>query len=344
MDPLTENIKTAFVGIQAEDSLKENTLRGLHEKMQTQAKPRTYINVRRLATMAACLILVLFSGVFSYNLYFTETAYIDLDINPSLELTINRFDRVIGVEAYNTDAEALLSSLNLRHKNVDSAIDEIIAAAAQTGALEREGLVSVTVQSLSGDEAQLLESVQAGVSTSVSHHGSAAVDVFSVDSDTRTAAHDLHISPAKYLAILELQAVDPSATIEECSDHSIGEIKQRTQAHSEGGHHDESSDDGTTDNSDGGTSEHHDEDAFFDSGTDANHESATDDNSHGNQTQQEHGVATTDSEQHNEGSDGDADHAGTAAPAVTQSAESAITHDKDSEKTTHNGHSGGGHD
>lgn len=241
---MTDRMKAAFDGIQAEDSLVENTMRGVREKMHTQAKPRNYFNVRRLATMAACLVLVLFSGVFSYNLYFTEAAYIDLDINPSLALTINRFDRVIGVEAYNADAEELLFGLNIQHKNVDAAIDEIIAAAAQTGALEREGLVSVTVQSLYGDEALLLESIQAGVSASVSHHGSAEVDVFAVDSETRNAAHEHHISPAKYLAILELQEVDPTATIDGCSEHSIGEIQQMIAEHG-GDHHNESDEDAT---------------------------------------------------------------------------------------------------
>ena len=47
----------------------------------------------------ACFIFLLFS--FSgYGLYFTKTSIISIDINPSIELNINRFDRVISINKY----------------------------------------------------------------------------------------------------------------------------------------------------------------------------------------------------------------------------------------------------
>lgn len=141
-------------------------------------------------------------------------------------------------------AGPMLADLNIRHKKVNAAIDEIITATALTGALQREGLVSVTMQSISDNEAQLLDAVQSSVSSAVSHQNSIEIDVFTVDNDTREAAHDLHISPAKYLAILDLQEVDPSATVDECINHSIGEIRQRTQAHGGGKHHGNNDNDG----------------------------------------------------------------------------------------------------
>lgn len=246
---MTDRIKMAFDQIQAEDSLKEATLQHLRKKMQSDAKPRHYVNVRRLAAMTACLLLIVFAGIFSHNIYFTEVAYIDLDINPSLELSINRFDRIISASAYNTDGEELLIGLDLTHKKVNAALNEIIEATALSGILQNQGLVSVTVQSLSGDESTLLENLQTEVQMAVSHHGSAQVDVFPVDADTRIAAHELHITPAKYLAIMELQEVDPTVTIEECKDHTINEIKQLTQEHG-GNHHGE----GSSDQDDSGNS------------------------------------------------------------------------------------------
>lgn len=228
---MTDKIKSAFDLIRAEDSLKETTLQHLHERVQDNQKPRRYFAVKRLAAIAACFVVVLSSCIFAYSLYFTAAAYVDLDINPSLALTINTFDRVIGVEAYNDNAGALLADMKLQYKKMDVAMDEIIAAAAETGVLQQERLVSVTVQSISGDDEALLSNVQRNVTASVAHHMAAEVDVFSVDSNTRSAAYKHHISPAKYLAILELQEVDPTTSISECSSHSIGEIQQLITEH-----------------------------------------------------------------------------------------------------------------
>lgn len=233
---MTDKIKSAFGAIRAEDSLKAATLRRLHERVESKARPHRYLGVKRLVAAAAVILLIIAAGVFSHRLYFTEAAYIDLDINPSVELVVNRFDRVIGASAYNADGEALLAGLNLRHKKVDVALNEIIQATGQAGILQNEGLVSVTVQALSGNGARLLANIQAEVTASVSHHNAVQVDVFPVDSDTRSAAHDQHISPAMYLAILELQAVDPTATIDECRNHTIMEIRQLTQNHGKGHH------------------------------------------------------------------------------------------------------------
>jgi hypothetical protein len=53
----------------------------------------------------------------------------------------------------------------------------------------------------------------------------------------RNEAHEQNISPAKYLAILELRTLDPTATVDACRERSIGEIRELTQEHA-GDHHD----------------------------------------------------------------------------------------------------------
>ena len=45
-------------------------------------------------------------------LYFTPTMEISVDINPSIELGVNRFDRVISVDGYNEDGQALAQLLD----------------------------------------------------------------------------------------------------------------------------------------------------------------------------------------------------------------------------------------
>lgn len=50
--------------------------------------------------MAACFCLIVSGILFGqniYSVYHTETSYISIDVNPSIELCLNKFDRVINV-------------------------------------------------------------------------------------------------------------------------------------------------------------------------------------------------------------------------------------------------------
>jgi hypothetical protein len=71
------------------------------------------------------------------------------------------------------------------------------------------------------------------------HQTNAETDIFIVTSDVRITAHEHYITPAKYLAICELQAVDTTATFEGCAGHSISEIRERIQSHGSDHHNEE---------------------------------------------------------------------------------------------------------
>ena len=64
--------------------------------------------VRRSLSLAACLAVVCLAGA-GHHLYFTPASYIYLDINPSVRLDLNCFERVIDVVPLNEDAETLLA-------------------------------------------------------------------------------------------------------------------------------------------------------------------------------------------------------------------------------------------
>lgn len=232
-------IQTAFNDIRAEDALKEKTLLFLRAEIGKRGKTAARIPVRRFAISIAFLLCVVFTGVL-YNLHFTENAYIDFDINPSVELALNRFDRVIGVHAFNSDGEDILENQDIKHKNYKDAVSSLLDTLAQKGYLQNNELVSVTLQTVDiSKESEMLSGLAIYVETNVNeHHGSVQIDVFPVSGDLRNNARELNLSPAKYLAIMELQVVDPTATVESCRDHTIGEIKSLTQEH-EAGHHTE---------------------------------------------------------------------------------------------------------
>lgn len=164
-----------------------------------------------------------------------EDSYIDFDVNPSVELDINRFDKVIEVHAYNSGGEVILESLDIKHRDYKDAVGSLLEAHAQKGYLRDNELVSVTLQTADiSRESKMLSGLAMYVEKNVNeHHGSVQVDVFPVSGDLRNNAREFNLSPAKYLAIMELQAVDPTATVENCRNHTIGELKSMTRTHDE---------------------------------------------------------------------------------------------------------------
>lgn len=235
---MNDKIKRAFDSIYAEESLKRNTLVSLRSKMERMEQKDYRTAFRRAVVALACFLVLTLLGGYSYNAYFTETMYVDIDINPSVELTVNRFDRIIGVYAYNAEGGELLTQLDLMHTPYDSAVTMLTEAAIQNSFLSDGGLVSVTLQSnRDNNTAEALKTLHMNItSVAQGQHSSVLIDVFPVDSGTREHAHAQNLSPAKYLAILALQEVDPAATIAGCRNHTITEIHALTEEHG-GGHH-----------------------------------------------------------------------------------------------------------
>lgn len=58
-------------------------------------------------------------------LYFTPTAAISIDINPSIELEVNRFGRVLSVTGYNDDGRVLADSLPIKHLGYADAAEQV---------------------------------------------------------------------------------------------------------------------------------------------------------------------------------------------------------------------------
>lgn len=98
--------------------------------------------VYKFCAVYACFALFLF---FSYKTYFKTTSVISIDINPSIELNINGFDRVISIKNINEDGKILSKSLNIMFENYHSAIDKIVENSKITELLSNDGVLSFSV-------------------------------------------------------------------------------------------------------------------------------------------------------------------------------------------------------
>lgn len=260
---MNKRIFEAFDEIHADEKLKENTLayvkaqRGIVEdgvkkatedggveRPKVKGSPVTASKalkstraktgaLKRGLALAAAAVLLLFVGIFSYNSYSTPRVYLDIDVNPSIELTLNEYDRVIGTYAYNEEGEDILAKVALENKTSEEAIMLLIDVMIEEGYLEEASLFTATMQDRNNvPDTERLSALQAYVNSLLAERGlSVEQEVFTVDEETKLHSHHENMTPAKYLAVLELQKVDPNASFDSCRSHSIGEIRQQTHDH-----------------------------------------------------------------------------------------------------------------
>ncbi len=230
---MDNKIKQSFDAIKADDKLKEQTMIYLNNVIDNQNRRRKKISYYRFAPAAACIIFFICIGLFSHNIYYTPVSYVSLDVNPSIEITLNRFDKVIETTAFNTEGKTILSALQLKNYNYNDAVKAIVDSITEQGYIADSGLVAVTLQTnLADKESKMRTTLEEGVLSVISgHHLTAQIEVISVDSQTVSDAHAQDLSPAKYLAIMKLIESDPSVSFESCRDHSIGELRELTESH-----------------------------------------------------------------------------------------------------------------
>lgn len=97
--------------------------------------------------IAAILTLFLFGFSLYQTMLPTAVAYVSLDINPSIEMGVDKNSQVIKAKGLNDEGDNLLKLVSLKNKNVYLAIEELIAASIENNYLDpdQENLVFAAV-------------------------------------------------------------------------------------------------------------------------------------------------------------------------------------------------------
>lgn len=236
---MTDNrMKETFDMIRAEDELKYHIKEFLAEKTGQYGKHSGKISMfpyRKLAVAMACLLFALMGGK-GYSAYFTPAFAISVDINPSIELGINQFDKVISVKAYNEDGNAVVNSVNIYHKNYRDAMRTILTDKSMEQYLTPDQAIAITMSGTTEERSnQMLADLENCTAGTVNVYCS------SCTSDEMAAAHAAEMSFGKYRAFLELQTLEPEITVDEIRGLSMCQIQDRIGAlsgnrESESGH------------------------------------------------------------------------------------------------------------
>ena len=126
-----------------------DTVQDIVELQPPKAKsPALWKPLSGVAGLAACLCLVFF-GYYQPN--YTAYGTLRIQINPDVEMTVSRTDRVLGLEGLNEDGEALIAGYAYQGKDRETAAGELVERAIDMGYLSDGETVSITVTSADAD-------------------------------------------------------------------------------------------------------------------------------------------------------------------------------------------------
>ena len=129
-----------------------DTVQDIVELQPPKAKPpalwKPLSGLAGLAGLAACVCLVFF-GYYQPN--YTAYGTLRIQINPDVEITVSRTDRVLGLDGLNEDGEALIAGYAYQGKDRETAAGELVERAIDMGYLSDGETVSITVTSADAD-------------------------------------------------------------------------------------------------------------------------------------------------------------------------------------------------
>jgi hypothetical protein len=83
-------------------------------------------------------LAVLFIAIFAWWQFLRIDSVVAVDVNPSIELRLNRLSRVVALHAYNPEAQSLEEAVSWRFSPVDDVIQRLLGAMKQQGYLQSE--------------------------------------------------------------------------------------------------------------------------------------------------------------------------------------------------------------
>lgn len=181
---------------------------------------------------AAAVLVFMLAGSFGVYAYNQPKSYVYMDINPGIELVVNRFDRVLSAYGTNNDGKELLTKIDYKNANLDDTIDSILDTAKAEGYFipDQNNALVLTVAAKNEDSAQKLKEE---ISVKAKKHLETLkleTDVITdtVKMDRQQEALKQGINPGKLNLIQKLMEVDKEATVEKYKEAPVKDILKRT--------------------------------------------------------------------------------------------------------------------
>ncbi|MDE6712714.1 MAG: hypothetical protein K2K20_03170 [Lachnospiraceae bacterium] len=155
---------------------------------------------------------------------------ISLDVNPSIELSVNAQDRVVAVTAINADANIVLSGMNLTGSTTNVAVNAILGSMYKQGYLGvSSNSILVSVDNKNEEvsreiETRLIEDINETLQSYSLEAAILSQTVSSADDTVSQTATNYEMSQGRTILIQKIIDNNPYYTFEELSQLTINEL------------------------------------------------------------------------------------------------------------------------
>ena len=178
--------------------------------LRPSRRGRMYRRMRSVAmAAAACLCVAVLGGGVTFYQNHRIDSVVGIDVNPSIELSVNRNEKVLQANPLNDDAQIILDDMDLKNVDLDIAVNALIGSMVRNGYLDEiDNAILVTVTN--DDEkkaASLRKDVVVDVESSLQEHSVQAVvydQQMKVTDEIQNLSEEYNISYGKAYFLQEL--------------------------------------------------------------------------------------------------------------------------------------------
>ena len=196
---------------------------------------------RRWTTLAAaCLaVLLLGGGGMFYQQANAVASVVSLDVNPSIELKVNRSEKVLVCTPLNEDAKAILADMgggaDLKGAKLDVAVNAIVGGLVRNGYLESiSSAIMISVEDKDTARAEKLQreltSAVDGVLQTSEAKAAVLTQTLTQDATREQQARENNISTGKAALVNRVLAINPSLKFDALAKLSVEELKDLAEA------------------------------------------------------------------------------------------------------------------
>ena len=209
------------------DNINEQ-LKYRHEEVVLDMEtPKRKWNYKWVAVMVVCLLVI---GIpFAFNQTPKVFATVGIDVNPSIELQIDKQEKVIDVLTLNSDGEKILGDMDLQGSDVKVAMNALVGSMLKEGYIDE--LKNTLLISIAGEIPEENERLRQELTSNIDQLlkgnqviGSIVSQTLSDDKNLDELAKKYHISKGKAEIIQQLIQKNSLYTFESLKDLPMNDL------------------------------------------------------------------------------------------------------------------------
>ena len=204
--------------VEVDASLRKRTLSNIYSK-----KKRMHRSMRvAIALCASVLLVVTLFNVFQQPAYGREYSYITIDMNPSLELVLNRKNDVIEIITYNEEAKKLIKNLSYKEKNYEEVLAQLLQSDACKQYMNADTFVQISVYSKNKNRGIEIED---RVYRCMQNQSEVSFQSACVDTRLKEEAKTHHVSSGRYMLIEQIRKLDITQSFDELITYDMQRLQ-----------------------------------------------------------------------------------------------------------------------